>query len=371
MNKARPVAEPRAAYFPQLDTLRALAIGFVLLEHWLNPVAKALGIHGGYGVWLFFTLSGYLITGILLRYRDAVEGGRSTLGEVLRIFFARRFLRILPVYYLFLLFAALAGRMDAESAPWHLAYLSNFYFWQRGEFVAMGHLWSLSVEEQFYMVWPVVIILVARLRLPVVLVGAVISAVVFRLVSITLDWGLASYVFPFAALDTLGLGALLAWVERNPLSRIRLAMTPARIAALAALPFIGFAPDPVFTLLAPLIVGLVSVWLIAACVRGIGGLPGRVMSFGPFQYLGRISYGLYLYHALATWLVLDVAGPSIIDGYYRNMLVVAGLNGAVLLMIATASWYLFEQPINRVKRHFRLRDRSGVPAAATTASPTG
>lgn len=357
MNEARPIAAPRDAYFPQLDTLRALAIGFVLLEHWLNPVAKLLGIHGGYGVWLFFTLSGYLITGILLRYRDAVEGGRSTLGEVLRVFFARRFLRILPVYYLFLLFAALAGRMDAESAPWHLAYLSNFYFWQKGEFIGLGHLWSLSVEEQFYMVWPVVIILVARLRLPVVLVGAVISAVVFRLVSITLDWGLASYVFPFAALDTLGLGALLAWLERNPLSRIRLAMNPARIAALVALPVIGFAPEAIFTLLAPLIVGLVSVWLIAACVRGIGGFPGRVMSFGPFQYLGRISYGLYLYHAMAAWTVFDFVGPSVVNGYYRNMLVIFGINIIVLIAITTASWFLIEQPINGLKSRLRLPEK--------------
>ena len=172
MSDMATTTAPRDSYFPQLDTLRAVAIGFVLLEHWLNPFATAMGVHGGYGVWLFFTLSGYLITGILLRYRDAVEAGRSSLGEVLRVFFARRFLRILPVYYLFLLFAALAGRMSADSAPWHLAYLSNFYFWQRGEFAAMGHLWSLSVEEQFYMIWPVVIILVARLRLPVVLVGA-------------------------------------------------------------------------------------------------------------------------------------------------------------------------------------------------------
>lgn len=358
-----PTARPEG-YFPQLDSLRTLAIGFVLIEHWLYPVGRWFGIHGSYGVWLFFTLSGFLITGILLDYRGAVERGVATIGRALRIFFVRRFLRILPVYYLFLAISYLVGSLTRDNAPWHLLYLSNLYVMVEGRFKSMGHLWSLSVEEQFYLVWPALILLVSRARVPSMILGCIATALVFRAVSIWQGWPLAYYVFPVACLDTLGLGALLAWLRRNPGSPIHAWLRTCQYAALIGAPLIGFAPESAFNLFAPLVIGLASSWLVEKATGGIAGWPGRIASFAPLLYLGRISYGLYLYHGLANWFIDGTVRDHLPGGYFLVLMTAALLKTILLVLVATASWYLFELPVNRLKRRFRLEDGKVRSAAA-------
>jgi peptidoglycan/LPS O-acetylase OafA/YrhL len=361
MTKSPKIAAHRqsggARYYPQLDSLRTVAIFFVLFAHWLNPLAEATGIHGSYGVWLFFTLSGYLITGILLDYRKKIGSGDASMGQALKVFYARRSLRIFPAYFLFLFIAFLFGRLTYENGLWHIFYLSNFYFWKEGGFAEMGHLWSLSVEEQFYLIWPTVIIALARLRLPIALVVLIVSAVVFRLVSEMAGWGLAAYVFPIAAFDTLGLGALLAWSQRSGETWVPATLKPLRIAAVIILPFIGFAPEHVFAILAPLVLGLVATWLIELCVSGMTGAAGKVAEFPPLIYMGRISYGLYLYHGLASWIITDLVRENLLPSYTLNLLLVASLKFLILMIIASASWYIFEAPINRYKRLFRMDDQ--------------
>ena len=108
------------------------------------------------GVWLFFVLSGFLITGILLRSRDQVDYGGYQGRFVLRQFYARRILRIFPLYYSVLLLAATIDLGDVrDTIFWHLAYLSNYLFATQQYWGAVtAHFWSLSVEEQFYILWP-------------------------------------------------------------------------------------------------------------------------------------------------------------------------------------------------------------------------
>lgn len=344
-------------YYPQLDAMRALAISIVAFQHWMHPIASALGIHGSYGVWLFFTLSGYLITGILLRYRDSVLSGAVTRADALKVFFMRRFLRILPAYYMFLFIAFLMGRLTAENGPWHLLYLSNIYFMQLGEFETMGHLWSLSVEEQFYLAWPALVLALAHGRLVAAIAAGIAVALLFRTASVADGWGLAHYVFPLAALDTLGLGGLLAWLQVSDAPRLRQGLRLAQWPALVLLPFIGFAPEAVFQIFAPLIVGLAGTFIIQKCVAGITGLPGRVFTLPTILYIGRISYGLYLYHALAAWIVPEGILSGTLDGYYEQMLAVAALRALACVAIASLSWQLMEQPLNRLKRYWTLDGR--------------
>lgn len=348
-----------AAYHPLLDSLRALAILLVLVEHWLYPLGRSIGLHGSYGVWLFFTLSGYLITGILLRYREAVRDGRATVKHALSIFFARRFLRIMPAYYLFLGISSLAGILNSDNALWHLLYLSNFYFMYEGQLKAMGHLWSLSVEEQFYLVWPAIILVVTKRGLPLAIACCIAGAIVFRVISLWQGWPLAYYVFPIACLDTLGLGALLAWLNWQSSPMFRTSLRWAQYAGLAAAPVVGFAPEAIFNAIAPLIIGLASTWLIEVAVRGVPDIVGRILAWAPVLYAGRLSYGLYLYHGLASRFVDARFVQMLPDGYYGAMLLAAALKGIVLLLIVTVSWYLFELPINRLKRYFSLVDRDG------------
>src|SRR5262249_15573796 len=151
-------------YVPQLDGLRAFAVGAVLIHHFFKP-ARIGGVDFALlGVWLFFVLSGFLITGILLRLRDQVDHSGYPSGFALRQFYIRRFLRIFPLYYSVLFMAATIDLGDVrDTILWHLAYISNYLFATRQDWGSItAHFWSLSVEEQFYILWPVLILFAPR-----------------------------------------------------------------------------------------------------------------------------------------------------------------------------------------------------------------
>jgi len=139
----------RQPYLPQLDAIRAIAVLFVMVFHFIPGVDRYAPLRS-IGVRLFFVLSGFLITGILTASRD-----RPT-GLALRTFYARRFLRIVRLCY-FALFVAFVFNISVvrSTLGWHLAYLTNVLIYARGAWRgAVSHFWSLAVEEQFYLVWP-------------------------------------------------------------------------------------------------------------------------------------------------------------------------------------------------------------------------
>lgn len=163
-NKSTAQAPASAlSHMKQLDGLRAIAVLSVLYYHFYSN-ALPFGIMG---VRLFFVLSGFLITGILLQCRRLAEtGGQSSLFT-LRRFYIRRFLRIFPLFYLVLLVSAVINLQGfRDGLWWHAAYLSNVYFAAGGNAGATIHFWSLSVEEQFYLIWPWLILYVPRAWLP-------------------------------------------------------------------------------------------------------------------------------------------------------------------------------------------------------------
>jgi peptidoglycan/LPS O-acetylase OafA/YrhL len=148
----------------QLDGLRAVAVGAVMLQHfWLGA---GLFDFGAMGVRLFFVLSGFLITGILLKSRELLDSGEQRPSFALGRFYIRRFLRIFPLYYAVLLAAWLLRLWGTRGEMgWHLAYLTNVDLFLRGRWWGdISHFWSLAVEEQFYLVWPLVILLAPRRR---------------------------------------------------------------------------------------------------------------------------------------------------------------------------------------------------------------
>jgi peptidoglycan/LPS O-acetylase OafA/YrhL len=175
----------RPEYLPQLDGLRAFAVFAVMLHHFL-PLNRVLPEDfvtlGSLGVRLFFVLSGFLITGILLRCRQRASDGETKPSQQLRRFYVRRFLRIFPVYYVTLGIVALLNLPTVrESFFWHVAYLSNFLFSFLGRFEGpLSHFWSLAVEEQFYLLWPWLIVFAPRRFLHGIILMTVISAPVFR-----------------------------------------------------------------------------------------------------------------------------------------------------------------------------------------------
>ena len=158
-----PPAASAAQYMPQLDSLRAFAVLAVVVHH--SPLVAFVPIpFGAIGVRLFFVLSGFLITGILLRCRDdRPDGSPGDRWFSLRQFYIRRFLRIFPLYYFVVTCAVILNYGCARSLlPWLLTYTLNVQLAISGEWNEFSHFWSLAVEEHFYLAWPWVVLFVPR-----------------------------------------------------------------------------------------------------------------------------------------------------------------------------------------------------------------
>ena len=341
-------------YEPQLDGLRAFAVLAVTWSHWAPK--HEFGIPFRLGVHLFFVLSGYLITRILLDIRDMPDRFHG-----IGIFYARRILRIFPAYYLTIAVAMLGGVAVVQEAwPWHVAYLSNILMFQRSEWAGMAsHWWSLAVEEQFYLVWPCLIIFMPRRMLLPVIATAVALAPVFR------AWLLASghpvgftIVLTPSAFDCLGAGALLA------LGKSRLCLPTRPLLWVTAACGIGLALVVsvwhlrTTYLIAPETLGAgVFAWVVWRASAGFGGAAKRVLEWAPVMYLGRISYGFYLIHnfafAIFAWAALNFGlQPLAIRGR-----VLIPFEFAITLGLAAASWHFMEKPINDLKRFLPYRER--------------
>ena len=179
----------RKSYIPEFDGLRALAAIAVVLGHsalelsWIREARLHV-----IAVRLFFVLSGFLITSILLGMKGRVEERHSNVGSELKTFYIRRALRIFPPYFAFLFFFLAIGNVFVRNTfLWHAAYLSNVYAaFVRPLESPVAHFWTLAVEEQFYLVWPLLLLCVPRRWLSRVLLAAVAFAVGYRFVTTTL-----------------------------------------------------------------------------------------------------------------------------------------------------------------------------------------
>lgn len=323
---------PEAArYLPQLDGLRCCAVLLVLWQH-AGPrvgirVLYQYGI-GIWGVWLFFVLSAFLISGILLRARDA--GIRAAL----RRFYARRVRRIIPAYWVFLFAAILLGVpfVRGELAA-HLVYFTHGMVGGPPWPGATDHLWSLAVEEQFYIVWPAIVLLLPMRWIPRVLVVAGLGGVVLRATLPALP-GTTLIGIECAmpgALDSFALGGLLAygWHTRP---RRRFALAPVALAGVVLALAAGDGFWRFVTM--PLAIALISVWLVDRAARS----EWPVLQWAPIRGIGRISYGVYLYHAL---VIYALAAAPLRAGSAVYMLTVVMLT----LAVSALSFRYLERPI--------------------------
>jgi peptidoglycan/LPS O-acetylase OafA/YrhL len=363
-------------YSPQLDSLRAIAIIGVLLGHFWDESFSDTSV-GPMGVRLFFVLSGFLITRILLNCRESINKKQNTIKNQILVFYSRRFLRIFPIYYLLIGFWCAIDFFDlvatlqeparevAENIWWFLTYTSNFLFAIRGDWLGVtGHLWSLAVEEQFYVIWPLIVFTVPRrLLLPAIIV-VVASGPIFRGVGWSSGLNeVALSSITLSVMDSLGLGALLAYVDRYDLWRGRLRGLCAALVPVAITLAAGMidAPDWFYVTFLDLIAGLAFVWLVAAASRGISGPVGVLLSWRPLVYVGRISYGAYLYHLFVPWILASVLGRvglTVPETQPQRFLILT----AATLLAASLSWHIIERPLNGLKRYIPYRSGPAVAA---------
>jgi len=361
----RAEADVRGERFEQLDAVRAFAVLAVVASHTLY--LRGWAENGAYGVQLFFVISGFLITGILLDARRATAEADQPMSVVLRAFYARRALRIVPIYYLTLGLTALIEIPGTRGTlGWNLGYLSNWQTAFSGHWGVAAHLWSLSVEEQFYLLWPLVVLFVPRRILPWVIGGMLAVAVTSRAV-LTLATGMWSDgigILTPAALDSLGLGALLALLWRSPVrvDRVVAWLGTSGVALFVVNRFVGM-PEPrsVIESATSIWAPLVFVWVVHHVARGVRGPLGSILRLRPLAYVGVVSYGVYLFHLFV------VPTADIFERRTGYSLPVPASHGFAQFLAVTAlsiaaaglSWKLFEGPINRRKTRFPyVRDRS-------------
>ena len=376
-----PQTEPEnRVFYPALDGLRTVAVTMVFLEHY------AVLPWGWTGVDIFFVLSGFLITGILLDTRDDAHRARN--------FYVRRTLRIFPLYYAICL-GVLAA---APFMHWHLrpaflawpAYLGNFLryvhpavqgdAWQRlsdaqlkiggdrDSFLFFGHFWSLCIEEQFYLIWPWVVfsvrsrralLWICALSLPVCL------ALRLAAPSFLPAWMIGANVqyraTPFR-LDALLCGGLLALLIRGAYRERCL-----RLARRAFLPLLAVAllwafgpsarhhmhmypyPPWVFTW------GETGIELLAALAVLVTLQPGtwlyRGLSIKPLRWVGRISYGVYIFHDIPHSLYVQMSKHFVgHELLFTNLFAATGT-----LLLAWLSYRFFESPFLNLKERWTVR----------------
>jgi len=380
-------------YLPGLDGLRALAVAAVVVYHLGFGWAQG----GLLGVGVFFTLSGYLITDILLG--QWASAGRIRLGD----FWLRRARRLLPA--LFVLLAAVAvwvNVFDRARLPGFRGdvvasalYVNNWwYITQHASYYAqfappgpLDHLWSLAVEEQFYLVWPWLVLLgvwlLGRRRRP----GHMGAAARWQLTGWTLALAAASAVLMailyrpgldptrvYEGTDTRAFGLLTGaalaavWPTRRPAplrplrSWVRWVLDPAGVAGLAIVGLLVWRTNQYSPVMfrGGLVELSLATALAVAAVAVPGSLLGRALGWGPLRWLGVRSYGIYLWH----YPVILLAAPAVAGGGLGTLSVPRAVACAVVtVVLAAVSWRVVEEP---VRRGFRRR-----PSASQAASPRG
>ena len=355
-----PATVPKLGHLPALDGVRGIAALMVIVFHlWQAGFLRTLPFQGIWricvfgqtGVDLFFVLSGFLITRILLVKKDK--------DHYFVNFYARRSLRIFPLYYLALIIHYFAMPVlfsdpipSAKDQIWYWTYLQNV----GSTFIAPkpsgpGHFWTLAIEEHFYLVWPAVVFFMSRKNLQRFCIFLVAISLLTRIAFHS--YGLDVTEFTLCRMDGLAMGALLALTEPK-LADPRITRKSAIfggglfVSLALAWPFTSGANLAYLFLAKFSLISLVYMGALAWLVGRPNGISSKLLSTPALTFTGSLSYGLYVYHPLCFRIVRHWS-----DGQ-QSLTPGLGLVAVVLtFVVAIPSFYLFEKPILRLKDRFK------------------
>lgn len=324
-------------YIRDLDGLRTISVFLVLLSHWIEDCSLSLGFNPGelgkFGVNLFFTISGFLITRQLFIRKEKFNNPKRLLKD----FFARRFLRLFPAYYT-LLFLLIGLQLalnfwvvdDYKDYIWMFTYLSNLFFFENGNvYPSLNHTWSLAVEEQFYLFWPFVVLLFKKKHFLVLLPILVIAGLVIRSIEPDLT------IFPIGSLNYLAAGALINFAHKIP----RLTLIGGGVLITVVMLLVG---GDVFHTVMTFAAFLIVLQGVESYPKWLNWYFGNRLVI----YLGQISYGIYLYHRFIPYLILALLAKFQID--VPNSIIFI-LLFPIVYIIAHTSYKYLETPFLKLK----------------------
>lgn len=385
---------------PALDGVRGLALLVVVLHNtaWTGGASnqaalklyRAAAAAGWVGVQLFFVLSGLLITNILLDTRGS--------PHFFRRFYLRRSLRIFPLYYTMIVFVVCIAAPLAWSPTWtESVYRHQWAFWLYvsnwteplvGGVRGLSHLWSLAVEEQFYMVWPALVLWLPPRRLVWLVVAMVAGAPFVRMA--LLHNGLpplVAYNFTVARMDALAIGAFLALCLRDRVLRGHLRRWLAPLTAMGSTVLVlliarqrGFHPEEPPVLILGQSLAAFLCFCLLAYTQFAGTIPGgtlvkRVFSAKVLGNLGTYSYAMYLAHTPLHALLQGVGAPVVQqdDGLWHlpRLLAYSALVLALSYATARLTWILIERPALRLKERVAPAAAGTITDALAGDSPAG
>lgn len=335
---------------PSLDGLRAVAVAMVLLAHACQthgfpgtPLTRRIFMHGAIGVEVFFVISGFLITTLMLREMD------RTGGVSIKSFYVRRILRIIPAYACFLgviLLLNVAGRVHLQRRDWAaaLTYTVNFVHAPTWE---IGHVWSLSIEEHFYLMWPLVMVIGGALFARYLAAGLLVVCFAARWAVMLLAPGYTpmAELWTFTRLDTIACGCLLALIAWHAPGRAWLNRLAAR-SWLVGMAFVALVASlALSSISAKFSVGiaytansLLIAFLMWCAIDRHGSRLGRILNHKALIAVGVGSYSLYLWQQI----FLNPHGNAFINQFPQNILFASAA--------AVISYSLIELPFLRLKK---------------------
>jgi peptidoglycan/LPS O-acetylase OafA/YrhL len=337
---------------PSLDGLRAVSILMVLLGHLsgtrnFQSVDLGIGNYAHLGVTVFFVISGFLITSLLISEQSA--SGRISL----KLFYLRRTLRILPASYVYLIVLSALCALSLITVP-RVSMICAFTYtinYLPGHAWEVGHLWSLSVEEQFYLLWPFAFSALGRRR-GIVASVAVMALAIFARAGARVFLIGTPYrdlpMFPMVA-DSLATGCILAltrsWLEKQSWYLNLFRPVPALAITAVILILNRFAEYTIVGVLGTSIINIGIALLVNRCVFKHKDYVGAFLNWRPVVFIGVLSYSLYVWQQL----FLNRNSSSWINAFPENILLAAGA--------ALASYYVIEMPMVGLRRTLRARSR--------------
>ncbi len=329
-----------------------MAILGILFEHLDLPLPVMLRC-GPLSVRFFFVLTGYFITMSLWRVRGEMASSHQGILPLARYYLAR-LLRTGPPFYLSLLVGAIFGIEEVRTNFFWLATFqaNNYIAWLGYWPDAISHYWSLAVQEQFYFLWPIVVLLLPRRWFLTTMAAFIVFGLAFRIICIANDSNtLLRWVTLFGCVDSFAVGGLVAYLKQSQiLDRMwqskKLLFAMPLIAG--ACFFLGRAlmtlpENNVWLALTESIDAVFLAWVLAASLKGMKERYARMLSWAPLVYLGKISYGMYVYHVFIIILVSPLLVPyglSEAHNAYGRIAILLALT----VMLSSFSWHWIEQP---------------------------